>query len=90
MQSPSTPPLPTRLQQATTLTTRKSPRSRTKVEPQFDWEVIDWEEGGKRKYQEYKAEVHEAFKDVCHVLKDDYHQIVKFFSDGPRKDGSDW
>ena len=67
-----------------------SPRSKTKLQPEFDWGVINWRTGGKRKYEELRAGVHEQFGSVCKTLKHAYDKVVEFFRSGPDKDESSW
>ena len=69
----------------------RSPRSKTKKAPEFDWKLIQqWEKGGKRHYEEHRAEVHEQFTAVFKAVNDDYDAAVKFFQAGEEKDGTEW
>ena len=68
----------------------RSPRSKTKKAPEFNWKLIQWKEGGKRDYALRRALVHEQFTAVFRAVNDDYDAAVEFFQAGEEKDGTEW
>ena len=69
----------------------RSPRSKTKKAPEFDWKCIEWGgKGGKRGYQLHRAEVHYQVSNVFRAVNEDYDAAVKFFEAGELNDGTEW
>ena len=69
----------------------RSPRSKTKKAPEFDWKCIEWDgKGGKRGHQEHRADVHFHFSNVFKAVNEDYDAAVKFFEAGRLNDGTSW